>query len=147
MDTTKIYLVQTDTTVGFSSSDSKKLSQIKKRIETQKILQTVDRFQTLKNNTRIPKKFKNNIRRAKVTTFIYPDGNSFRVIDENSNHYNFISKFNKLYSTSANETGKKFELKYAQENSDMIVSTKEDYKETAASSIIQLYKKRMKKIR
>ena len=40
MDKDKIYLAQTDTTVGFLSSDDKKLSDIKQRPETQKFFRT-----------------------------------------------------------------------------------------------------------
>ncbi len=106
MDSKLVYLVQTDTTVGFSSFDDEKLSLLKQRPLSQKILQTVDSFKTLKENTRVPKKFRKKIRQMKKTTFIYPNGNSFRVINKNDSFYDFISKFGKLYSTSANQTKK-----------------------------------------
>ncbi len=147
MEKNKVYLVQTDTTVGFLSANSKQLSKIKKRSEDQKILQTIDSFKILKQNTRIPKNYKQTIRRSKLKTFIYPDGNSFRLVDQKSKHHNFISKFHKLYSTSANETGKNFQLQYAHEQSDIMVITKENYEERTASSIFKLYKKKMKKLR
>ena len=44
-----VYLVQTDTTVGFSSSNDEKLSNIKQRPSNQKILKTLDSFVTLKS--------------------------------------------------------------------------------------------------
>ena len=40
MDKDLVYLVQTDTTVGFSSLNDEKLSIIKQRPKSQKILQT-----------------------------------------------------------------------------------------------------------
>jgi rhodanese-related sulfurtransferase len=102
MDSSKIYLVQTDTTVGFLSSDDKKLSHIKQRPQSQKILQVVDSFKILKQNTRIPNTHKKRIRRSKRTTIIYPNGLSFRVVPNDDKHHNFIKKVKKMYSTSAN---------------------------------------------
>ena len=46
MDSELIYLVQTDTTVGFSSSSDEKLSLLKQIPRTKKILNTVDSFYT-----------------------------------------------------------------------------------------------------
>ena len=147
MSEDKVYLVQTDTTVGFSSSCDEKLSSIKQRPTTQKILQTVDSFKTLNGFTRVPKQHRKKVRHSKKTTFIYPNGNSYRVIFKDSNFHNFINKFKSLYSTSANLTGKNFDEIFAKEKSDVIVYEKEDFNETTASSIYKLSKKKKKKIR
>ena len=147
MDSSKVYLVQTDTTVGFSSSDDEKLSDIKNRPKTQKILQTVKSFKILKLQTRIPKKYKKFIRKSKKTTFIYPNSFSYRVIDKNSNFYNFIKKFNSLYSTSANKTKEKFNYNFATKKSDIIVETKTGFFENYSSSIFKVTNKRIKKLR
>lgn len=147
MNAKLIYLVQTDTTVGFSSSSDERLSAVKQRPNTQKILQVVDSFTTLKQNARIPKKFKQKVRRAKRTTFIYPNTNSFRVINKDDNFYDFVRKFGKIYSTSANLTGNKFQEEFALENSEVQVVTKQGYSETISSSIILLKKRKLKKIR
>ena len=143
----KVYLVQTDTTVGFLSSDDKKLTTIKKRPQSQKILQTVDSFTTLKTHTRVPVGFKKIVRNSHLTTFIYPNGNSFRIIDKQSNHYRFISKFHSLYSTSANETKKSFDFDFAYRYSDVIVFNQSDFCENSSSKIIKLGKYKKKKIR
>ena len=100
MDSSLVYLVQTDTTVGFSSSNDEKLSLIKQRPTNQKILQTVDSFKTLKQNTRVPKEFRKRVRNSKKTTFIYPNTHSFRVISKDDRFFRFIHKFKSLYSTS-----------------------------------------------
>lgn len=147
MDKSKVYLVQTDTTVGFSSSDDEKLSVIKQRPTTQKILQTVDSFQTLKEKTRIPNRFKSKIRRAKKSTFIYPNGDSFRVVNQNSGYHGFLKKFSSTFSTSANLTKHAFELEFAQNNADVIVETKEGFSDTSSSSIYKISKSKIKKIR
>ncbi|WP_323588758.1 Sua5 YciO YrdC YwlC family protein [Aliarcobacter butzleri] len=147
MDSALVYLVQTDTTVGFSSSNDEKLSAIKKRPNSKKILNTVDSFITLNRNARVPKNFRKLVRNSKKTTFIYPNLNSFRVVSKDSKFYDFISKFFVLYSTSANETTKNFEISYASKNADVIVENADDFYETTASSIIKLSKKRFKKLR
>jgi len=109
MDSSLVYLVQTDTTVGFSSLNDEKLSTIKQRPTSKKILHTVDSFKTLNEHTRVPKKFRKKVRNSKKTTFIYPNTKSFRVVDKNSDFYDFIHKFGILYSTSANKTGENFD--------------------------------------
>lgn len=147
MDKDKVYLVQTDTTVGFSSANDEKLSFIKQRPLTQKILQTVDSFNTLNLETRVPKEFRKRVRNSNKTTFIYPNGNSYRVIDNHDSFYEFIFKFKKLYSTSANLTGTSFDEIFAKENSDIIVYKKDDFKESSSSRIFKLNNKKAKRIR
>jgi tRNA A37 threonylcarbamoyladenosine synthetase subunit TsaC/SUA5/YrdC len=109
MDSSLVYLVQTDTTVGFSSLSDEKLSFIKQRPTSKKILHTVDSFKTLNQNTRVPKKFRKIVRNSKKTTFIYVNQKSFRVVNQDSKFYDFIHKFSILYSTSANKTTEKFQ--------------------------------------
>ena len=142
-----VYLVQTDTTVGFSSSNDEKLSSIKQRPNSQKILQTLDSFHTLKTKTRVPKKFRKKVRNSTKTTFIYPNKNSYRVICKDDNFHSFISKFNNLYSTSANLSSKSFDIDFATKNSDVIVYTKDVFSEKNSSSIFMISKNRIKKIR
>ncbi len=142
-----VYLVQTDTTIGFSSFDEEKLSTIKQRSKNQKILQTVDSFTMLKEKTRVPKKFKKKIRRASKTTFIYSSLKSFRVIERDNTFFSFINKFSALYSTSANLTKNSFDYDFAYKNSDIIVFTTEGFIEKASSNIYKVNKKRVIKIR
>lgn len=147
MNSSLVYLVQTDTTVGFSSSNDEKLAKIKQRPKSQKILQTVDSFLTLKNNIRVPKKFRKRVRHSKKATFIYPNLQSFRVIEKQNNFYNFIKKFKTLYSTSANLSGNKFDFNFADTNSDIIVFSKDKFKENTSSTIYKINKKKIVKIR
>lgn len=141
MDSSLVYLVQTDTTVGFSSSNDEKLSSVKQRPKSKKILHTVDSFKTLKKYTRIPKKFRKEVRKSTLTTFIYPNQKSFRVINKDKDFYDFIHKFGILYSTSANQTGKKFEHNFAINNSDIIIENKNNFFESSASVIIKINKR------
>ena len=147
MNSSLIYLTQTDTTVGFLSNDDKKLSGAKQRDNKQKILQVVSNYKSLNNLVRVPKKHKKFIRRAKTTTIIYPNKLAFRVVNSNSSHQKFLQKFNVMYSTSANKTKNTFNESYAINNSDIIVYTKENFVEKKASSIYKINKQKIKKIR
>ena len=147
MNKTKVYLAQTDTTVGFLSSDDKKLAQIKKRPSTQKMLQVVDSFKTLKTQTRIPKKFRKFIRNSKNSTFIYPNNCSYRVVEKNSLHHNFIKKFGILYSTSANITKNSFDKEYASQNCDVCIEDNLGYFESTPSNIYKINNNKIHKIR
>ncbi|NQY92545.1 MAG: Sua5 YciO YrdC YwlC family protein [Campylobacteraceae bacterium] len=147
MNKESIYLTQTDTTVGFLSSDDKKLNSIKQRSTSQKMLQIVDSYKTLKQQLRIPKHFRKLIRKSKKTTFIYPNGNSYRFVDRQSNHYSFIKKFGILFSTSANITKTNFDQSYAENNCDVIVEDKNGFYETTASKIFKINKTNIIKLR
>ena len=147
MDSSLVYLVQTDTTVGFSSLSDEKLSFIKQRPTSKKILHTVDSFKTLNQNTRVPKKFRKIVRNSKKTTFIYLNQKSFRVVNQESKFYDFIHKFSILYSTSANKTTHRFEREFAISGADILVEDKRNFFETKASRLIKLSKKRLKILR
>jgi tRNA A37 threonylcarbamoyladenosine synthetase subunit TsaC/SUA5/YrdC len=146
MNPNKIYLVQTDTTVGFLSQNREKLNKIKNRKSDKPVLREVDSFKTLKNFVRAPNKYKKMIRRAKKTTFIYPNGESFRVVKDNT-HLEFLKKFKWMYSTSANKTGERFDERWAREKADIIVEDKRGFFEGEASKIYKINNKRIKKIR
>ena len=145
MNPNKIYLVQTDTTVGFLSQNKENLNKIKGRKKSRKILREVDSFETLKSFVRVPNKFKKVVRNAKKTTFIYPNEESFRVVKD-ERHLEFLKKFKWMYSTSANKTGCKFDEKWAREQADIIVEDKEFF-EGETSRIYKLSKDKIKKIR
>ena len=147
MDSNKVYLVQTDTTVGFLSNDSYKLSIIKQRDPNQKILRTVDSFKTLQQLIRVPNRFKKRVRNSTKTTFIYPNKESFRVVDKNSKHQIFLKKHNILYSTSANLTKQEFNEEFAINSADVVLFTKEGFSNTGSSKIYRLSKSAITRIR
>jgi len=146
MNPNKIYLVQTDTTVGFLSQNREKLNKIKNRPADQPVLREVDRLETLKSFVRVPGKYKKRVRRAEKTTFIYPNGESFRVVKDEK-HLEFLKKFKWMYSTSANKTGEKFDEQWAKITADIIVEDKRGFFEGEASKIYKINNKRIKKIR
>lgn len=147
MDKSLVYLAQTDTTVGFLSSDDKKLAAIKQRNPNQKILQVVDSFKTLKQFTRIPKRYRKTVRNSKKTTFIYPNKKGYRVVDKDDFHQNFLKKVNCLYSTSANLTKNRFNDKFAIDKSDIIIYSSNSFDEKNASSIYLLSQSKILKMR
>ena len=137
-----VYLVQTDTTVGFLSCDAKSLSSAKKRLEGKSYITAVT------SNTMLPRvtqRHKNIIRRAKKTTFIYPNGKSYRVIK--SQHKKFVKKFTAIYTTSANRSGEAFDLEYALQNADVIVQDRFGFCQKGASSLVRLYKTKKEVLR
>lgn len=137
-----VYFIQTDTTVGFLSTSAQKLSDAKQRLEGKSYIKAVASNKKL---PRVPQIHKNKVRRAKKTTFIYPNGQSYRVIKDA--HKEFVKKFDSIYTTSANKSGEEFCLEYALQNADVVVYTKEGFKAKGASSLIKLYKNGVKKLR
>jgi tRNA A37 threonylcarbamoyladenosine synthetase subunit TsaC/SUA5/YrdC len=94
----------------------------------------------------VPRAYKKRVRRAKKTTFIYPNKESFRVVKD-KRHLEFLKKFSWMYSTSANKTGESFDEKWAREIADVIVEDKNGFFEKEASKIYKLGRKKIKRIR
>ncbi|WP_279177052.1 Sua5/YciO/YrdC/YwlC family protein [Campylobacter insulaenigrae] len=139
-----IYLAQTDTTAGLLSKDLKALNKLKKRQLNKPCLITTAKFSELQKLTRIPKYFKNTIRKSKKTTFLYSNSKAIRVVKD-CTHEEFLKQFDWLYSTSANKHGKKFDEKWARQNADEIID--EFFFENSASKIFKLRGTRLIKVR
>jgi len=142
----KIFLAQTDTTIGLLSKDYKKLNRVKKREERKPVLIEVDSLDTLKKFVRVPKKFRNRVRRSKKITYIYPNKKSFRVVKDKW-HLKFLKKYKWLYSTSANLNKKDIDLKWAESVADVVVIDKRGFKVFSPSKIFRLSKKYIKRVR
>ncbi|MBX2078792.1 Sua5 YciO YrdC YwlC family protein [Campylobacter peloridis] len=139
-----IYLAQTDTTAGFLSKDLKALNSLKQRDINKACLITTAKFSELKKLTRVPNKFKNTIRKAKKTTFLYPNAKAIRVVKDCA-HEKFLKEFDWLYSTSANLHEKKFDEKWAIQRADIVVD--KVFFESSASKIFKLRDTRKIKLR
>jgi len=139
----KIYLIQTNTTVGFLSQNLEKLNEIKKRPPHKKFLKVVNSYKLL---PRVPKKQRRRVRITpnKITYVIKNE--AYRVISD-KNHKKFLDKFHWMYSTSANESGKNFDETFAKSKADVFVIDSKGYFEAKPSTIIKLYKKGLKKLR
>jgi len=132
-----VYLVQTDTTVGFLSQNSKKLANSKQRDQTQAFIKCVDSLKTLQEFTRVPKKYKNLVRRSSRTTIIYPNNQAIRVVQD-FEHIKFLHKLKWAYSSSANLTKKNYDENYAKQKADIIVEDKRGLFEGKASVMIKI---------
>ena len=139
----KIFLVQTNTTVGFLSQNLEKLNKIKKRPLNKKFLKVVSEYSLL---PRIPKKHKKMVRRTPNKNTYIIKNEAYRVITE-KNHREFLKKFQWLYSSSANESGKSFEKKFAIDKADVLVIDKRGYFENTPSKLYKLSKHKIKRLR
>ena len=141
----KVFVTQTDTTIGFVSQDATRLTTIKQRPPHKSYIRTIPSLKTLKTHTRIPAIYKNRVRRATKTTFIMPNGNSYRVVNDRE-HLLLLERLNWAYSTSANPSGEDYNIEFANSNADIIISMpKTQYKK--ASTIVRLGGKVIRKVR
>lgn len=93
-----------------------------------------------KDAIRLPKKYKREIRRANKTTYIVKN-QAFRVAKLNLNT-TVLEHTSWCYSTSANESGKRFHRDFCQQKADIIIEDKRGLHEGPAS---RLYKINLKK--
>jgi len=118
----KLYLTQTDTTIGFVSQKASKIDRAKRRLPDKHYIRVVDSLSTLKSFSRVPNQHKNRIRRSRRTTFILPNGLSFRVVKESS-HNLLLNRLGWAFSSSANLSGAEYDEGYAKENTEVIVAS------------------------
>ena len=146
MDPRHLYLAQTDTTVGFLSQDSTLLAKTKGRPPSKPFLIEVASLKELQRFARVPKRWKNMVRRTSRTTFVYPNGQAVRVV-KNEWHLRFLRRFGWIYSTSANPSGQSFDEEWARSQADVVVEDPRGLFEGEPSRIYRLGKKRIKRLR
>ncbi|MCX2716748.1 Sua5 YciO YrdC YwlC family protein [Helicobacter sp. MIT 21-1697] len=129
-----IYLAQCDTTTGFLSHNAEILNLCKSRPKEQPLLIESSSLHILKTLVRVPKGHKNRIRKAKYTTFIYPNKKAIRLVREGL-HSHFLEQFKTLYSTSANPTKEDFNEIWARQKCDVIVLDKRGFSQKSPSKI------------
>ena len=139
-----VFLTQTDTTIGFVSQNSEKLTAIKQRPPHKHYIKAVNSLSTLQTFTRIPKQHKNRVRRSNKTTFIMPNTCSYRVI-EDKHHLLLLNRLQWAYTTSANLSNENYDEKFAREHADVVIEPLKDA--ISASNIYKLGKYTMKKVR
>lgn len=141
-----VILTQTDTTVGFLSQDEKKLYEIKSRETTKPFIKVYSNFKTLKSHgIRVPSKFKNSIRRAKKTTFVVKN-TAFRVAKTKLNSQ-ILRDLSWSFSTSANQSGKKYDREFCENKADIIVEDFNGLYESGSSKIIKINKEKKGRLR
>ena len=139
-----IYLAQTDTTAGFLSKDFREINALKRRAADKPCLITTAKLSELKNLARVPAKFKNLVRRARKTTFLYPNSTAVRVVKECA-HEEFLRQFDWLYSSSANLNGQNFDEAWAKAAADQVVD--QNFSQNASSKIYKISKTKILRIR
>ena len=128
----KVFLTQTDTTIGFVSQDADKLTQIKQRPPHKHYIKAVNSLHTLKTFTRVPQKHKNRVRRSNKTTFIMLNGQSYRVIQD-KHHLLLLNRLKWAYTTSANLSNQAYDEQFTRKMADVII---EPLNQTNISSTI-----------
>ena len=141
-----VFLTQTDTTMGFVSQNARRLTHIKQRPPHKHYIKALPSLRALNSFVRVPNKYKNHIRRAGRTTFIFPNGYSYRIIKEKQ-HLSLIQKLGWAYTTSANLSGEKFNGLFALDAADIIIKYPLYAKQRSASHIFKINNMRMKRIR
>ena len=142
----QVFLIQTDTTVGFLSQSSRRLAQIKERDFAKPFVQVTHSFKVLKEIIRVPKAHRNRVRRARRTTFAYTNDIGVRVVKD-ERHIRFIKPFKWFYSTSANERSLAYEQDFAFSNSDIIVEDLKGLYEGESSKIYRLGRSKIQRLR
>ncbi len=117
-----VFLTQTDTTIGFVSQNRERLDSIKQRPSHKYYIKALPSLEKLKEFTRVPNTHKNRVRRAKRSTFIFPNGHSYRIIRDKK-HLKLISKLGWAYTTSANLSNESYDKKFAISKADEIVGS------------------------
>ena len=140
----KVFLTQTDTTIGFVSQNPDRLTEIKQRPPHKHYIKAVNSLHTLKTFARVPQKHRNRVRRSKKTTFIMPNTNSYRVIRD-KHHLLLLDRLKWAYTTSANLSNEAYDESFARNMADIII---EPIKQNSqASKIFRLGKYTLKRIR
>ncbi len=140
----KVFLTQTDTTIGFVSQNADKLTSIKQRPPHKYYIKAINSLQTLQTFTRVPSSQKNRVRRSTKTTFIMPNRHSYRLIQD-KHHLLLLNRLKWAYTTSANLSGHNYDERFAKESADVVIEPLQKNKQ--ASNIYKLGKQTIKRIR
>ena len=139
-----VFLTQTDTTIGFVSQNAEKLTQIKQRPPHKHYIKALPSLNALKSFTRVPDIHKNRARRAKKTTFIMPNGDSYRVVKDR-HHLLLLNRLGWAYTTSANLSSEAYDESFAKKSADIVITPLKQ--KSSASDIYKLGKITLKRIR
>ena len=140
----KVFLTQTDTTIGFVSQSAERLTALKQRPPHKQYIRAVNSLKTLQTFTRIPSIHRNRVRRAGKTTFIMPDGHSYRVIRDR-HHLLLLNRLKWAYTTSANLSGCPYDEDFAMKAADVVITPLQANKK--ASTIYKLGANTIQRIR
>lgn len=140
----QVFLTQTDTTIGFISQSADRLTSVKQRLPNKHYIRAVNSLQTLQMFTRVPNNYKKEVRRAKRTTFIMPNGQSFRLIRD-KHHLLLLNRIQWAYTTSANLSGSTYDESFAKSVADIDITPLKSTQQ--ASTILKIGKRKQQRIR
>lgn len=140
-----ITLTQTDTTVGFLSQNATRLSEIKSREASKQFIQVYPSLKELSKLHRVPKSKRSLVRKSKKTTFIIKN-TALRVSPTTLNSQ-LLRDSLWSYSTSANESGKKFEYTFCLDKADIIIKDRNGLQENSASTLLKINNKKIMRLR
>lgn len=146
MNPARVYLAQTDTTVGFLSQNADALRLLKGRSADKPFLKSFDSLEVLKTTWRPPVRSRNFVRRASRTTFVLRGGDAVRVVASGP-HRDFVQKFGWCFSTSANRAGKREDVDFAKEQAQTVVFDPVGFSSAIPSKIIKLGRKKDRRFR
>ncbi|MBN2721260.1 MAG: Sua5 YciO YrdC YwlC family protein [Campylobacterales bacterium] len=139
-----VFLTATDTTIGFVSKNAQKLNQIKQRPQNKLFITVLPSLDKLNSLTRIPPAHSLRVRRSQKTTFIMPNGDSYRVVHDRR-HNLLLNRLGWAYSTSANPSGKEYDEEFAHKSADIIIAPLKQNGQ--ASSLFKLGKRKIQRLR
>lgn len=142
----RVFLVQTDTTVGFLSQNASKLEAIKSRPPGKPFLKVFSDLKTFASaGGRVPPGHRSTVRRAERTTFVV-NGQAFRIVKE-IRHRRFLKRYGWMYSTSANQSGRPFDRNFCESRAECVIEDFRGLHERAASSIMRLGRIKTRRLR
>lgn len=141
----EVMLVQTDTTVGFASQNAAALSACKARPSGKPFLKTFASLRAYKKTSRVPQRFKRELRRRERTTYVVKN-RAFRIVPHGPYH-RILSAFGWCYSTSANASGARYDPLFAHAQAAIVVEDRRGLFEDVPSNIYKLNTKKKRRIR
>ncbi len=115
-----LFLTATDTTIGFLSQDSVRLDWVKKRPSHMPYIRVYPSLAAFKTRRRFPRRWHNKLRRSRLTSYIHPCGESFRLV-RNPRHLLLLQRLGWAYSTSANLSSVPYDESYARSVADIVI--------------------------
>ena len=132
-----VILTQTDTTVGFVSQNAKRLYEIKSRKGSKSFIVVYEDFRFfLASGNRVPHAKKNLVRRSRQTSFIVKN-RAFRVAKSHLDSQ-VLRDMKWSYSTSANQSGKRFDRSFCEGKADIVIEDKKELYENSSSTLLKI---------
>lgn len=144
IDPEMVTLSSTDTTIGFLSQSRTALDRVKGRINSKPYITALPSLYSLRQRVRASKRHHRFLRRARRTSFVFPNGESYRIVRD-SRHLLLLRRLGWAYTTSANPAGKPYDEEFARDKADLVVEPLEI--RHPPSRILHLSKRHIRRLR